>query len=234
MDEERLTGGRVTADVVRRGSEVHRTRSANHELVRRVLSRLASVGAEFAPRYLGADELGREIFTFMPGTVPDNIGSFSDAQCVAAMRLIRRLHDLTADMDECAPGQAVCHNDLSPCNFTFVDGVPAGIIDWDAAAIGARECDVGYALWMWLDIGSPEQDAREVARRFGMMLDAYGSPAPDWRAAYAAMLSQMRRVGASVFPSAEQTRATSEWAHSCLVWSETRLKPALEALDAAG
>lgn len=229
MDEERLTGGRVTADVVRRGCEVHRTRSANAIFVRRVLQLLEREGAEFAPRYLGEDELGREVLTFMPGLVPDNIGCFSDEQCVAAMRLIRRLHALTAGMDGCAPGQVVCHNDLSPCNFTFVDGLPVSIIDWDAAAIGAPECDVGYALWMWLDIGSPEQDASEVARRFQLMLAAYGAPGPDWRTAYAAMLGQMRRVGASVFPTEAQTRATSNWAQACLDWSEARLKSALEA-----
>ena len=209
MDEERLTGGRVTADAVRRGDEVHRTRSANAVFVRRVLQLLEREGAEFAPRYLGEDELGREVFTFMPGLAPDNIGCFSDEQCVAAMRLIRRLHALTAGMDGCAPGQVVCHNDLSPCNFTFVDGMPVSIIDWDAAAIGAPECDVGYALWMWLNIGSPEQDASEVARRFQLMLAAYGASGPDWRTAYAAMLGQMRRVGASVFPTEAQTRATS-------------------------
>lgn len=233
MDEERLTGGRVTADVVRRADGVHRTRGANAEFVREVLRLLERAGAEFAPRYLGVDEQGREVFTFMPGTVPDNIGSFSDAQCVAAMRMIRRLHALTAGMEGCAPGQVVCHNDLSPCNFTFVDGMPAGIIDWDAAAICASECDVGYALWMWLDIGSPEQCASEVARRFRLMLKAYGESGPDWRTAYQAMLSQMRRVGASVFPTQEQTRATSEWVKACYAWSEAQLKPALEALAAA-
>lgn len=229
--EERLTGGRVTAEVVRRGANVHRTRAANAEFAHRVLRLLERRGADFAPRYLGEDERGRDVFTFMPGSVPDNIGSFSDAQCACALRLARRLHDLTAGMEGCAPGQVACHNDLSPCNFAFVDGMPAGIIDWDAAAPGAPEADVGYALWMWLDIGSPEQEPDEVARRFDMLISAYGEPRLNWRDVYAAMLSQMRRVGASVFPTEEQTRATSEWAGACLEWSEAQLRPALERLN---
>ena len=86
MCEEKLSGGRVTASVVKVGDTVHRTPCANSAFVRRALGYLSGKGADFAPRYLGADEQGREVFSFMPGQVPDNIGEFMDEQCCAAAR----------------------------------------------------------------------------------------------------------------------------------------------------
>jgi aminoglycoside phosphotransferase (APT) family kinase protein len=46
----------------------------------------------------------------------------------------------------------------------FVDGVPTAFIDFDAAHAGARVDDVGYAAWLWLDIGE-DIDAELQGRR---------------------------------------------------------------------
>ncbi len=234
MCEEKLSGGRVTASVVKVGDTVHRTPCANSAFVRRALGYLSGKGADFAPRYLGADEQGREVFSFMPGQVPDNIGEFTDEQCCAAACMIARLHLLACDMPGCTSRQTLCHGDLSPCNFTFERGMPRGIIDWDAAAIGEPIVDLAYAIWMWLDIGNDELDAHHVSRRMGLMMGAYeGELARARRIDSAlalsesdisreslleAMLSEMARVGSSIFPTEEQTRATSAWAHGCARW----------------
>jgi hypothetical protein len=46
---------------------------------------------EFAARYLGADEHGRETFSYLEGEVPDDLDAgFSNATMSAAARLIRR------------------------------------------------------------------------------------------------------------------------------------------------
>ncbi|MGN0742587.1 MAG: phosphotransferase [Candidatus Fimadaptatus sp.] len=226
MCEEILTGGRVTASVVRIGDTVHRSPCGNSGFVREVLSHLERRGADFAPRWLGVDEWCREVFSFMPGSVPDNIGEFTDAQCCAAARMIARMHALLCDMPACAPGQTVCHRDLSPCNFTFVQGMPVGMIDWDAAAVGDPRADLAYAMWMWLDIGNDEQDPAHVARRMRMMRDAYGRFSLE--ELYWVMLDEMARVGRGVFPTEEQTLATHRWTQACRDWCERRLAGELQ------
>ena len=138
-----------------------------------------------------------------PGRVPDNLGGHSDEQCAAAARMIARIHVSLSDMPGCTDGLTVCHRDLSPCNFVFDKDMPVGIIDWDAAAVGNPINDLAYAMWMWLDIGNDERDARDVARRMRVMRDAYGVFAIE--AIYAAMLSEMARVGGGIFPTEEQT-----------------------------
>lgn len=225
MQEEQLAGGRITASVVRIGDTVHRSRCENSDFVRKVLAHLQRKGADFAPRWLGLDGQGREVFTYLPGTVPDNLGEFTDEQCCAAARIIARMHALLCDMPGCAPGLTVCHRDLSPCNFTFMDGMPSGVIDWDAAAVGDPRADLGYAMWMWLDIGNEAQEPARVARRMRLMRDVYGRFTLD--ELYGAMLDEMARVGRGVFPTREQTLATRRWTQDCRAWCEAGLRAAL-------
>ncbi|PDT30771.1 hypothetical protein CO660_05345 [Rhizobium sp. L9] len=78
-----------------------------------------------------------------------------------AARLIRRNHDATEGLVASPAGQSVelevvCHNDLSPCNFVFRSGRPVAVIDFDSASPGLRMHDLGYAAWMWLDLGDED------------------------------------------------------------------------------
>jgi Ser/Thr protein kinase RdoA (MazF antagonist) len=178
MSEAPLSGGRVTPGVVRVGGTVRRPPKANVALVRGVLALLAELGLDVAPRYLGSDEQGRETFSYLEGEVPDELDAgFSDATLASAARLIRRYHDATAGSTLADGCEIVCHNDLSPCNFVFRAGVPVGIIDFDNAAPGARLDDLGYALFLWLNIGSDSPAAAKQARRIKIFCDAYGVPA---------------------------------------------------------
>jgi aminoglycoside phosphotransferase (APT) family kinase protein len=43
------------------------------------------------------------------------------------------------------------------------EGKPVGIIDFDAAAPGERLQDVGYALFLWLNLGS---DGRQSPNKY--------------------------------------------------------------------
>ena len=135
MDNEiRLTGGRITQAVMRRGDFVHRSVCANSPFVHEVLRFLEGRNANRAPRFHGIDERGREILDYIDGTVPDNLGRFSAEQCRQAARIIKTLHDHLKYFPGCPDGWTVCHNDLSPCNFVFAGGEPIAVIDWDAAA----------------------------------------------------------------------------------------------------
>jgi aminoglycoside phosphotransferase (APT) family kinase protein len=93
---------------------------------------------------------------------------------IAAARLTRRYHDATAGSTSAKGAEVVCHNDLSPCNFVFREGTPIAIIDFDSAAPGARSDDLGYALFLWLNLGSDGPPTREQARRITVFCDAYG------------------------------------------------------------
>lgn len=171
--ETPLTGGRVTEGVVRVGETARRPKGPNTPFVHALLRHLEEVGFEGAPRVRGTDERGREILTFIEGHVPPDLGDFTDEQIVAAANLIRDFHDATAGSLLADDNETVCHNDLSPCNFVFVDGVPRALIDFDVAAPGSRALDLGYALWMWLDIGPGRPDLRDQGRRIRLMCDAY-------------------------------------------------------------
>jgi Ser/Thr protein kinase RdoA (MazF antagonist) len=136
--ETPLVGGRVTVGVVRIGDTVRRPIPGGRTLQHNLLAHLGQKGFAGCPRFLGIDELGREILSFLPGHVPVELGHYTDAQLCAAAGLLRRFHDATADF---APvqqqgGEVMCHNDFGPCNTVFSDALPCGMIDFDTIAPG--------------------------------------------------------------------------------------------------
>ena len=178
-----LTGGRVTQGVVRVGNTVRRPPTPNSEFVHHLLRHLTGRSFGGTPTSLGTDEHGRDVFSFMEGDVPTDLAFHSDQTLSRAACMIRVFHDLAADLVATSAAtvvgiETVCHNDLSPCNFVFKDDVPVAIIDFDAAAPGSRDNDLGYAVWLWLDLGSSDIAAREQARRLALFLDAYGDRNP--------------------------------------------------------
>jgi Ser/Thr protein kinase RdoA (MazF antagonist) len=118
---------------------VRRPVQANSAFVRRLLATLDEEGFDGAPRYLGRDVRGREMFSLIAGDVPPDLDPrIPDSTLAVAGRLIRHFHDATAGSELAEAHEVVCHNDLSPCNFVFRGGKPIGIIDFDAAAPGDR------------------------------------------------------------------------------------------------
>ena len=57
--------------------------------------------------------------------------------------------------------------------------MPSGLIDFDAAAPGTRARDLGYALFLWLNLGTDGPDVFEQVRRGRVFLDAYGLAGRD-------------------------------------------------------
>jgi Ser/Thr protein kinase RdoA (MazF antagonist) len=213
MDERPLAGGRVTPGVVRVGDTVRRP--AARPFVRRLLEQLEERGFDAAPRFLGSDEQGRDVLTFLPGDVPPELApDHPDDVLVAAATLIRRFHDATAGSDLAAGAEVVCHNDLSPCNTVFRAGVPAALIDFDDAAPGARLDDLGYALFLWLNLGTDGPPPAEQARRIAVFCGAYGIE-PDRRVveavtrAVSRSLERLRAAG---------RRSDAEWWAAQLAW----------------
>ena len=94
--ESSLKGGRVTPGVVRVGETVRRPSTPTSSFVRSLLGHLERVGFEAAPRFLGTDEQGRDVLSYLKGDVPAELSRYDDAILIEAARLICRYHDATA------------------------------------------------------------------------------------------------------------------------------------------
>jgi serine/threonine protein kinase len=211
--ETRLSGGRTNLEIIRVGNTVRRPLRPNSEFVQAFLAYLHERGFHDVPKPLGIDEKGREVLSFLECDVPDDLGVYGDDVLVAAAKLIHDYHD--ASRGFVPKFEVICHNDLSPCNFVFQSGKPVAIIDFDVAAPGSRFLDLGYAAWLWLDIGDEDVEASEQQRRLQVFLSAYGESNVE-RVIQAIVLSQNmliyegKRLG---------NAALLEWAQTCHEWT---------------
>lgn len=224
-----LRGGRLTSGVVRIGSTVRRPIGAHSPFVHRLLAHLEEVGFDGAPRLLGEDDQGREILTFIDGWVPPNLDHFPDDVVIAAARLLRRLHDATAGSSLADGHEVVCHNDPSPCNYVFVTGRPAALIDFDHVAPGDRLRDIAYAGWLWTISADDGLPIPEQARRLGLMASAYGLR--DSSLLLDAVLRRqdenledaLRRSRSSDARIAANGRASAAWQREQMTWLRDHL-----------
>lgn len=182
-----LTGGNVAAGVVRVGDTVRRPAGPWTPAVHALLDHLWSVGFRGAPRPLGIDDQGREVLTFVPGTVPwpAHFDLLEPRERLARVgRLLRDLHDaaagftpppdarwnvlIPADRDE-----QIVHHDPAPWN--LVVGDRWALIDWDSAGPGSRLWDVAYAVHGFVPLSAHADWQRaDAGPRLRAFADAYG------------------------------------------------------------
>lgn len=196
-EEVPLSGGHLS-HVVRVGETVRRPCTPTSLAVHRLLVELHRAGFSGAPEFLGEDEFGREVLSWVDGEVasgsPRPAYVWSEASLVRVAELLRALHDTSRTFaaelaDEAwqhiplAPNvsDVICHNDCAPWNTVFRDSLPVAFIDWDLAAPGTRLWEVAYAAWHWvplwpddraLDHGFEQLDLRP--ERLRLLCQAYG------------------------------------------------------------
>ena len=182
MSEEiQLGGGAMTDEVVRIGDTVRRPSGHATQLMRDILLHLERAGFDAAPRWLGFDERGRDVLTWIDGETFTDRGQmhpyigdpparvrFTEEQVAAVMRLLRRYHDTFG-------GDVICHGDFGPWNIVWRHGLPFAAIDFDNVYRGDAADDVAYALRMFVSYGFVAVEARELARRTRAALEAYGA-----------------------------------------------------------
>jgi hypothetical protein len=194
QSEQRLAGGTVTP-IVRSGDTVRRATGPWSPSVHALLRHLQAAGFDGAPRFLGIDDQGREVLTYIPGhvtTYGPPAGMYTDTALATAAGLLRRFHDATTGFASTHPegwrfqvgaprtGPVICHNDPGPYNTVYRDGHPIAFIDWDFAAPAPREWDIAYALWRFVPLYDDPTCAdlswpvRPRGPRIARFLDAYG------------------------------------------------------------
>ena len=228
MEEQALTGGRTTAGIVRIGDTVRRPPIGDAAFRRRCLRHFEATGFVAVPRFLGIDAQGREMLSFVPGAVPDDLGHYDDGQLRAAARLLRSFHDASAGM--AGPDDAVaCHNDWGPANTVFRDARPVAMIDFDTLAPGPRAWDLGYSAFTWLDLGNGDYAGSEQRRRLALFAAAYGHPACGVTATAIHALARQTALAASA--DARGLTAIARWAGDAATWTALHL---VEPLVTAG
>lgn len=188
-----LTGGNVSASVVRVGATVRKPATASTAAVEALLEHLASNGFEGAPRALGRDEKGRTVLEFVPGTPADALPDMTEPELSRVGRLIRHLHDAAADFvpPQDAAWQVpippdreelICHHDLAPWNLVRGPGEDGAerwvFIDWDGAGPGSRLWDLAYAAHGFVPL-HPQGDPALDAPRLRALVDGYGLDARE-------------------------------------------------------
>ncbi|MGN8772178.1 aminoglycoside phosphotransferase family protein [Paenibacillus barengoltzii] len=205
--EEMLNGGNIN-QVVKVGGTVRRNAKPN-PYVYDLLKHLEVQGFAHSPRYLGQDDQGREVLTYLEGDVPgDNypeldLYMWSDRVLTELAKLLRSYHEATSGFvtphesvnrypDE-ARHEVVCHNDAALYNIVFYNRQPVGLIDFDMAGPGPRLWDIAYTLYTSVPLAgfSPGDTDRQVVsylrerhaalrkRRITLFFQAYGMEAPD-------------------------------------------------------
>lgn len=194
QDEVPLAGGRITPGVVRVGDTVRRPITASSPFVAELLGHLQQHGFTGAPRHLGIDAAGRDVFSYLPGWVPARFQRWTDLQIAAAGALLAALHDATRGSRLAGQHPVICHNDPGPNNTVFRDGVPVAFIDFDTAAPGDPFEDLGYAAWTWCVSSKPDAPPTSAqAAQVRVLADAYGLDAASRSRLVDAMLDRQVR-----------------------------------------
>jgi hypothetical protein len=202
-----LAGGDVTEGVVRVGDTVRRPVGAHSPLVHALLAHLEAAGFEGAPRFLGIDESGREVLSYIDGEVagrPRAPWIADEARLASVGRLVRAYDDAAASFipppDALAgtspaeppgippapayPPELIGHVDITLENVVFRNGRAYALIDFDLAKPATRADEMFNAMLWWGPLADPRDvdpllRHLDVPRRARILADSYGLSGTD-------------------------------------------------------
>ncbi len=194
-EEILLHGGTTNAGLVTRvGDTVRRPQRPTSPATRALLDHLERVGFEGAPRYLGVDDRGREVLSYIPGRAaitPYPEWALADEALASVARLMRDYHDAVASFHSEAlhwppmvppqfrrPG-LISHNDPNLDNVIFDGGRAVALIDFDLAGPGSAPWDLACAARLWAPLrqrpDAPAAVRDRALARLALFADAYGA-----------------------------------------------------------
>jgi len=201
QEKEEKLGGTLNK-VVKIGDTVRR-KNQGGAILHSYLQYLEKAGMEGVPRFLGIDDKGREILSYVIGkTVERDYKDFghpcfhSDQAICDMARFMRKLHDVSAGFLPaaiesgwinpelpCGNYETICHGDAAIWNFALIDDRIAGMFDFDKACPGTRVWDLAITLFSaalpsCYDY-DPAKHADETRRRIRLFFAAYGIDCPD-------------------------------------------------------
>ena len=218
----KLDGGRITSGVTRIGNTVRRPEKKNSGYIAQVLKFLEQKEFKYSQRHLGKDNQNREIFEFVEGFVPPELGGTTELQLHSFMKIIREFHDISMDyikFDE----MVICHDDLSPCNVVFRDNNPVYIIDWDGVHPDERWQELTYILWLWINIGDHRRK-RDIVSQMSRALDAYGADETTKHDFADKLIQRMNRVLVETEITRTDYDRVKYWVHDSVQWVEKNKK----------
>ncbi|MFJ7667635.1 phosphotransferase [Lysinibacillus sp. NPDC097195] len=203
-NEEILTGGNVST-VCLSGDTVRRELKPDSPKIHKLLMHLENKGFSYAPKFLGIDEKGREILSFIEGEAgnyPAKEFMWSDDVLSEIGKMLRLYHDSVSDFSfddswksiDNTPQQyeVLCHNDFAIYNIIFNYERPVGIIDFDVAGPGPRLWDIAYTLYTCIPLSrfyftetgekvyyNSVLHANHIKRRVRLFFESYGEGIKD-------------------------------------------------------
>ncbi|AGF57225.1 hypothetical protein B0P06_004482 [Clostridium saccharoperbutylacetonicum] len=163
---KKLSGGNSTS-VYKHNETVLREQKTWSSTIHRVLLHLEKFEYTNSPRFIGIDDMGREILSFVPGECKADYPFTNDENEQLSIikkvaEIMRKYHDATlsferTDIDSwmfsykgALEKEVICHNDIAPYNMTFVNNMPYGLIDFDTCCPAPRIWDIVYALYRFV------------------------------------------------------------------------------------
>lgn len=171
--ETKLAGGNSNTCVVKMGETVRRAVGPTSAATHRLLDYLQGKGFPGSPRFLGMDEQGREILSFIEGRCEISPNAWSsDEILITAARQLKQLHDITAgypgdtadawsyEYPDRGRHEVICHNDYGLYNVVINESRCVGVIDFDLAGPGPRLRDIAYGAYWFAPVSQRAEDMK--------------------------------------------------------------------------